>query len=92
MSTPKFAETHNLVAFLEKPEENNGFDGIIDFLNASSIKYALTVNPTVYESCIQQFWATAKAKTVNGKFYREVNPRKSEKRHRTHSGIGYSLV
>ncbi|GJW80697.1 hypothetical protein Tco_0144672 [Tanacetum coccineum] len=34
-----------------------------DFLD--SIKYALMVNPTVYESCIQQFWATAKAKTVN---------------------------
>ncbi|GJV50755.1 hypothetical protein Tco_1446496 [Tanacetum coccineum] len=66
MSTPKFAETHNLVAFLEKPKESNGFEGIIDFLNASSIKYALTVNPTVYESCIKQFWATAKAKTVNG--------------------------
>ncbi|GJT28699.1 hypothetical protein Tco_0908974 [Tanacetum coccineum] len=66
MSTPKFAETHNLVVFLEKPEESNGFDGIIDFLNASSIKYALTVNPIVYESCIQQLWATAKAKTVNG--------------------------
>ncbi|GJY65256.1 hypothetical protein Tco_0467494 [Tanacetum coccineum] len=32
----------------------------------SSIKYALTINPTVYESCIQQFWATAKAKIVNG--------------------------
>ncbi|GJT37473.1 hypothetical protein Tco_0937338 [Tanacetum coccineum] len=62
----RFAETHNLVAFLEKPKESNGFEGIIDFLNASSIKYALTVNPTVYESCIQQFWATAKAKTVNG--------------------------
>ncbi|GJX54379.1 hypothetical protein Tco_0282748 [Tanacetum coccineum] len=66
MSTPKFAETHNLVAFLEKPEESNGFEQIIDILNASSIKYALTVNPTVYESCIKQFWATAKAKTVNG--------------------------
>ncbi|GJS59749.1 hypothetical protein Tco_0654533 [Tanacetum coccineum] len=66
MSTPKFVETHNLVVFLENPEESNGFKGIIDFLNASSIKYALTVNPTVYESCIQQFWATAKAKTVNG--------------------------
>ncbi|GJT92687.1 xylulose kinase-1 [Tanacetum coccineum] len=65
MSTPKFAETHNLVVFLEKPEESNGFKGVIDFLNASSIKYALTVNPTVYESCIKQFWATAKAKTVN---------------------------
>ncbi|GJR72164.1 hypothetical protein Tco_0084529 [Tanacetum coccineum] len=47
-------------------KESNGFKGIIDFLNASSIKYALTVNPTVYESCIKQFWATAKAKTVNG--------------------------
>ncbi|GKC04508.1 hypothetical protein Tco_0996118 [Tanacetum coccineum] len=66
MSSPKFAETHNLVAFLEKPEESNGFEGIIDFLNASSIKYALTVNPTVYESCIEQFWTTAKVKTVNG--------------------------
>ncbi|GJX17866.1 putative ribonuclease H-like domain-containing protein [Tanacetum coccineum] len=62
----KLAETHNLVAFLEKPEESNGFEGIIDFLNASSINYALTVNPIVYESCIQQFWAIAKAKTVNG--------------------------
>ncbi|GJY17630.1 hypothetical protein Tco_0389121 [Tanacetum coccineum] len=66
MSTPKFAEIHNLVAFLEKPEESNGFEGIIDFLNVSSIKYTLTVNPIVYESCIQQFWATAKAKIVNG--------------------------
>ncbi|GKD60220.1 hypothetical protein Tco_1297729 [Tanacetum coccineum] len=65
MSTPKFAETYNLVAFLEKPKESNRFDGIIDFLNASSIKYALTVNPIVYESCIQLFWATAKAKTID---------------------------
>ncbi|GJZ58608.1 putative ribonuclease H-like domain-containing protein [Tanacetum coccineum] len=32
----------------------------------SFIKYALTVNPTTYESCIQQFWAIAKAKIVNG--------------------------
>ncbi|GJS10445.1 hypothetical protein Tco_0367241 [Tanacetum coccineum] len=66
MSNLKFVETHNLVAFLEKPEESNGFEGIIDFLNASSIRYALTVNPTIYTSCIKQFWATAKAKTVNG--------------------------
>ncbi|GKA14052.1 hypothetical protein Tco_0693698 [Tanacetum coccineum] len=66
MSNLKFAETHNLVMFLEKPKESNGFEGIIDFLNASSIRYALTVNPTIYTSCIKQFWATAKAKTVNG--------------------------
>ncbi|GKB33628.1 putative ribonuclease H-like domain-containing protein [Tanacetum coccineum] len=39
---------------------------IVDFLNASSIKYALTVNPTICTSCIKQFWSTTKAKTVNG--------------------------
>ncbi|GJS80121.1 hypothetical protein Tco_0730002 [Tanacetum coccineum] len=47
MLTPKFVETHNLVAFLEKPEESNRFEGIIDFLNASSIKYALTIQALV---------------------------------------------
>ncbi|GJV07684.1 hypothetical protein Tco_1345340 [Tanacetum coccineum] len=65
MSNLKFAETHNLVAFLEKPKESDGFEEIIDFLNASSIRYALTVNPTIYTSFIKQFWATAKSKTVN---------------------------
>ncbi|GKA90770.1 putative ribonuclease H-like domain-containing protein [Tanacetum coccineum] len=39
---------------------------IVDFLNASSIRYALTVNPTIYTLCIEQFWATVKVKTVNG--------------------------
>ncbi|GKD68486.1 hypothetical protein Tco_1322576 [Tanacetum coccineum] len=47
MSTPKFAETHNLVAFLDKPEESEGFEQIIDFLNASSIRYALTIQALV---------------------------------------------
>ncbi|GKA94671.1 hypothetical protein Tco_0816709 [Tanacetum coccineum] len=62
----KFVETHNLVAFLEKPKENDGFAQIVDFLNVHPINYALTVNPTIYTSCIKQFWATAKTKTVNG--------------------------
>ncbi|GKA90510.1 hypothetical protein Tco_0812380, partial [Tanacetum coccineum] len=60
MSNLKFDETHSLVVFLEKPKESDGFK-----LNASSIRYVLTVNPTIYTSCIKQFWATAKAKTVN---------------------------
>ncbi|GJX26987.1 putative ribonuclease H-like domain-containing protein, partial [Tanacetum coccineum] len=34
-------------------------------LNAP-LAYALTVNPTIYTSRIKQFWATAKAKTING--------------------------
>nr|GEX49485.1 hypothetical protein [Tanacetum cinerariifolium] len=54
------------VTFLEKPTESEGFEQIIDFLNANPIKYALIVNPTIYTSCIKQFWATAKVKTVNG--------------------------
>ncbi|GJR82548.1 hypothetical protein Tco_0153333 [Tanacetum coccineum] len=66
MSYLKFADTHNLVAFLEKPTESEGFKEIVDFLNANPIKYALTVNPTVYCSCIKQFWDTVKAKMVNG--------------------------
>ncbi|GJU44430.1 hypothetical protein Tco_1201696 [Tanacetum coccineum] len=66
MTTLKFADTHNLVAFLEKPTESDGFEQIVDFLNAHTIKYALTVNPTIYISCIEQFWTTAKVKTVNG--------------------------
>ncbi|GKA74821.1 hypothetical protein Tco_0781123 [Tanacetum coccineum] len=43
----KFAKIYNLVAFLEKPEESDGFEGIIDFLNASSIRYALTIQALV---------------------------------------------
>ncbi|GJR20386.1 hypothetical protein Tco_0968913 [Tanacetum coccineum] len=67
MSDQKFADSHNMVAFLEKPTESEGFEQIVDFMNASSIKYALIVNPTIYTSCIKQFWSTAKAKMVNRK-------------------------
>ncbi|GJX18725.1 hypothetical protein Tco_0221402 [Tanacetum coccineum] len=66
MSTLQFADTHNLVAFLAKPAESEGFEQVVDFLNAHTIKYALTVNPTIYTSCIEQFWATIKVKMVNG--------------------------
>ncbi|GKC40515.1 hypothetical protein Tco_1052899 [Tanacetum coccineum] len=65
MSTPTFAETHNLVAFLEKPSKSKGFEQIIDFINASSIKYALTMNPTIYTSYVEQFWTSVKVKTIN---------------------------
>ncbi|GKD45526.1 hypothetical protein Tco_1270171, partial [Tanacetum coccineum] len=61
-----------MVAFLEKPAESGGFHKIIDFLNANQIRYALTVNPTIYTSCIEQFWVTAKTKIVNGE--RQIQP------------------
>ncbi|GJS69888.1 hypothetical protein Tco_0702729 [Tanacetum coccineum] len=52
-----------MVAFLNKSEGSEDFHQIIDFLNLSHIKYALTENPTIYTSLIQQFWETASAST-----------------------------
>ncbi|GJR87265.1 reverse transcriptase domain-containing protein [Tanacetum coccineum] len=61
----KFVDSHNMIAYLEKSTENVDFDEIVDFLNANPIRYALTVSPTIYVSYIEQFWSTAKIKTVN---------------------------
>ncbi|GKB64540.1 hypothetical protein Tco_0920726 [Tanacetum coccineum] len=66
MTTLQFADTHNMVAFLSKPAKSEGFEQIVDFLNVNPIRYALTINPIIYISCIEQFWSTVKAKTVNG--------------------------
>ncbi|GJT11548.1 hypothetical protein Tco_0858590 [Tanacetum coccineum] len=54
-----------MVAYLKKPEGSEGFHQIVDFLNASHIRYALTENPTIYVSLIKQFWETATARTLN---------------------------
>ncbi|GKD22078.1 hypothetical protein Tco_1223781 [Tanacetum coccineum] len=42
-------------------DKSDGFAEIIDFLKESSVHYALTVNPIIYTSYIEQFWATAKS-------------------------------
>ncbi|GJS13078.1 hypothetical protein Tco_0407550 [Tanacetum coccineum] len=47
MSALKFANSHNMVAFLAKPTESEGFKQIVDFLNANPIKYALTIQALV---------------------------------------------
>nr|GFC61253.1 hypothetical protein [Tanacetum cinerariifolium] len=60
-----FAETHNMVAYLTKSDASEGFNQVIDFLNGSYIKYALTVNPNIYVSCIKQFWNTVSIKQDN---------------------------
>ncbi|GKE46103.1 hypothetical protein Tco_1477361 [Tanacetum coccineum] len=65
MADLMFADTHNLVVFLSKPAESEGFEQIVDFLNVNPIRYALTINPTIYISCIEQFWSTVKDKTIN---------------------------
>nr|GEU85755.1 hypothetical protein [Tanacetum cinerariifolium] len=60
-----FADTHNMIAYLTKSDASVGFNQIINFLNGSSIKYALTVNPNIYVSCIKQFWTSVSMKKVN---------------------------
>nr|GFA08439.1 hypothetical protein [Tanacetum cinerariifolium] len=45
-----FADTHNMVVCLSKSDASEGFDQIVDFLNAHTIQYALVVNPTIYVS------------------------------------------
>nr|GEZ55850.1 hypothetical protein [Tanacetum cinerariifolium] len=60
-----FVDTHNMVSILTKSEASEGFNQIIDFLNGSYIKYALTVNPHIYVSCIKQFWNTVTVKQSN---------------------------
>ncbi|GKA05051.1 hypothetical protein Tco_0684171 [Tanacetum coccineum] len=51
---------------IRNPEESDGFGEITDFLNASYVQYALTINPTIYTTYIEQFWASAKANIING--------------------------
>nr|GEV79893.1 hypothetical protein [Tanacetum cinerariifolium] len=63
--TLTFAETYNMIAYLTKSDASEGFNQIIDFLNGSSIKYALIVNPNIYVSCIKQFCTTVVVNKVN---------------------------
>ncbi|GKE13117.1 hypothetical protein Tco_1416668, partial [Tanacetum coccineum] len=65
MADLKLVDQHNMVACLEKTEENAEFYQIVDFLSTCSINYALTVSPSIYASYIEQFWNTVTSKTVN---------------------------
>ncbi|GJW59054.1 hypothetical protein Tco_0105785 [Tanacetum coccineum] len=60
----EFCDKHNMVAYLVKSESSEGFDEIIDFLTSSHIYYALTENPIIFVSLIEQFWETAVLSTT----------------------------
>ena len=51
---------------MEKTEVKDGpnFHEIVDFLNATHIRYALTLNPTIYVSHIKKFWQTVTVTTI----------------------------
>ncbi|GJU74683.1 hypothetical protein Tco_1266088 [Tanacetum coccineum] len=56
---------HNMIAYLEKTEGNVEFHEVIDFLQRSYISHALTVSPVVSTTFVEQFWTSAKSKTIN---------------------------
>nr|GEV89095.1 hypothetical protein [Tanacetum cinerariifolium] len=58
---------NNVADLLTKPFDVGRFQYlvIVDFVEASHIRYALTINLTVYVSHIRQFWSTARIETTN---------------------------
>nr|GEX03574.1 hypothetical protein [Tanacetum cinerariifolium] len=54
-----------MLANLNKSDASEVFNQVIDFLNGSYIKYALTVNPDIYVSCIKQFWNIVAIKQIH---------------------------
>nr|GEU30670.1 hypothetical protein [Tanacetum cinerariifolium] len=65
MAPHTFVDTYNMIAFLTTSDASEGFDQIVDFLNAHMIQYALMVNPTIYVSCIKKFWTFVSIKKSN---------------------------
>ncbi|GJQ90683.1 hypothetical protein Tco_0001822 [Tanacetum coccineum] len=63
MAQLNYCDKHNQVGFLRKPNESAGFAEIVDFLRGSNLRYALTANPTIYDSLVKQFWQSAIAST-----------------------------
>ncbi|GKE55401.1 MEI2-like protein 6 [Tanacetum coccineum] len=55
----------NMIAYLEKTKGNVEFHEVIDFLRRSYIYHALTVSPVVSTTFVEQFWTSAKSKTIN---------------------------
>nr|GEX10200.1 reverse transcriptase domain-containing protein [Tanacetum cinerariifolium] len=53
-----------MVDILEKSEHNVDFHSIVDFIEASPLRYALIIKPTVYVSHIRRFSSTARIETT----------------------------
>ncbi|GJT41143.1 putative reverse transcriptase domain-containing protein [Tanacetum coccineum] len=61
----QYCDQHNMVVLLEKTDGSEGFHQIMDFLNASHIRFDLSENPTIYDSHIKQYWQTATVNTLD---------------------------
>ncbi|GKA38519.1 putative ribonuclease H-like domain-containing protein [Tanacetum coccineum] len=60
----KYSDKHNMVVFLKKPNGSDDFHELVDFLKCTPLMYALTHNPTIYDSLVKQFWQTITVRTI----------------------------
>ncbi|GJS53664.1 hypothetical protein Tco_0627026, partial [Tanacetum coccineum] len=59
MAALKYRDEHNKVGFLEKSKGSADYHQVLDFLQGSHIRYAITHDPIIYDSLVKQFWSTA---------------------------------
>ncbi|GKC82546.1 hypothetical protein Tco_1138263 [Tanacetum coccineum] len=62
-----FCSKHNI--YLAKNDGNTDFHQIMDFLNNSLIHFALTISLILSTLFVEQFWTSAKSRTINNISY-----------------------
>lgn len=68
MAELTFKSDHNKLAFLGRAKGHEENEPMVDFLQRSKLRYALTHYPTiVHESLVKQFWATAATRSLPDK-------------------------
>ena len=73
MAYLKTVEMHNIAIVLDDPPEaHRDFMSMMYRLRECCLAYAITVNPIIYESRIQEFWKTAKVTEKNKEMIIEV--------------------
>ncbi|GJU16111.1 hypothetical protein Tco_1144077 [Tanacetum coccineum] len=59
MAALKYRDEHHKVGFLEKSKGSADYHQVLDFLQGSHIRYAISYDPIIYNSLVKQFWSTA---------------------------------
>ncbi|GJX61784.1 hypothetical protein Tco_0294684 [Tanacetum coccineum] len=68
MASLEYKDDHNKVVFLEKAKGSENYYQILDFLNGSHLRYALTHCPHItFDSLVKQFWTSAMVRTLEGR-------------------------
>ncbi|KAJ9552005.1 hypothetical protein OSB04_016050 [Centaurea solstitialis] len=65
MDDLRFHEEHNKVGFLSKGKKSEGFNEIVDFLQASTLAHAILLSPKIYIDHQRDFSRNARVETLN---------------------------